>query len=82
MLLIVLLSLAWFVCAALIFAEVVYIIAEVVYIIAMVCETISGSCRLLKQEFGKARKKRTLKANRVKFARLYRGGRFYYRLYL
>lgn len=47
-------ALAWFMCAALIFAE-------AVYIIAMVCGTISGSCRLLKQEFGKAREKERLK---------------------
>lgn len=53
MLLIVLLALAWFMCAALIFAE-------AVYIIAMVCGTISGSCQLLKQEFGKAREKERL----------------------
>lgn len=50
----VMLALAWFVCAALIFAE-------AVYIIAMVCGTISGFCRLLKQEFEKTREKERLK---------------------
>lgn len=50
----ILLALAWFVCAALIFAE-------AVYIIAMVCGTIGGFCRLLKQEFGKARERERLK---------------------